>query len=252
MPRRWAVAAAVAALLVVAPAAMAAPPPAQSLDGGSWQFHQDPSDHGLASGWDAGGPSGGWSQVSVPSTFDARPQTSLFSGTVGWYRLRFDAPATPAGYAWALRFDQVRRKSVVWLNGRRLGSHDDPYTQFQLEARGLRKTHNELVVRVDNRKGARPREGWWNWGGILRPVTLVPVGRLQLKDLGLLPEVNCSDFGCAAAVRLRGAVRNRTGYRAGGEIQVKLTAPDGTVTDKTLPVAALAGAASRVLAGRVP
>src|SRR3954452_9871904 len=251
MSRRFAVLAAFAVLSVVAPAANAAPPAPQSLDGAGWQFHEDPANKGLASGWSAGGPSGGWDAVSVPSTFDARPLARLFSGTVGWYRLRFQEPATPAGYSWALRFDQVRRKSVVWLNGHRLGAHSDPYTPFELPARGLHKGTNELVVRVDSRKGDRPREGWWNWGGILRPVTLVPVGRLQLNDLGLLPVLDCVGADCKAEVKLTGAVRNRTGVRARGQIGVTLTAPDGTKTEATVKVPALDAGQARVLAERV-
>ena len=31
-----------------------------------------------------------------------------------------------------------------------------------------------------------PREGWWNWGGITRPVTLVPKGRVALDDAAVL------------------------------------------------------------------
>lgn len=250
---RVAVLAAFAGALVAAPGALAAPPAPVSLNGDTWAFRQDPNDRGLAAGWDASAPTGGWRPVSVPSTFDARPLERLFSGTVGWYRLEFQAPETPPGYAWALRFDQVRRKTVVWLNGRRIGSHDDPYTPFQLEARGLRRGLNELVLRVDSRKGSRPREGWWNWGGILRPVTLVPRGRLVLNDLGLLPRVNCSDpAGCRAVVRVTGAIRNRLSTRAGGELAVTLKAPDGTETRQVVKVPALAGTESRVLAARIP
>ena len=45
----------------------------------------------------------------------------MFLGSVGWYRLRFTGPATPAGLGWALRFEAVRRVARVWLNGRRTG-----------------------------------------------------------------------------------------------------------------------------------
>ena len=46
--------------------------------------------------------------------------------------------------------------------------HRDPYVPFTLPARGLRPGQvNTLVIRVDNRKGKEPREGWWNWGGII-------------------------------------------------------------------------------------
>jgi hypothetical protein len=237
---RWplAAAAAGATLLVLAHSAAAAPPRAVSLDGGGWQLQR-------------GG--GAWSPVSVPSTFDPRPLAQLFGGRVGWYRLRFQPPPGAKGYAWALRFEQVRRRSVVWLNGRRLGSHDDPYTPFELEARGLRPGVNELVIRVDSRKGARPREGWWNWGGILRPVTLIPRGRLALSDLGLLPQVDCTpDGSCTAAIRLAGSLRNRTGYRQGGRIEVALTAPDGTRSVADFPVAPLPPAQGRPLVGLLP
>ncbi|MFL5895788.1 MAG: glycoside hydrolase family 2 protein [Thermoleophilaceae bacterium] len=230
----------------------AAPPQAVSLDGGDWQLHRDPGDKGLASGWDAGAPTHGWEPVSVPSTFDPRPLEYLFRGTVAWYRLRFEAPRTTYGYLWALRFDQVRRRSVVWLNGRWLGGHDDPYTPFELDARGLHPGTNELVLRVDSRKGDRPHEGWWNWGGILRPVTLIPRGRLALRDLALLPQVRCADGRCKATVRLTATIRNRTRSALRGSVAVALTAPDGTRTDALVPVAPVAGSGSRVISYRFP
>ena len=239
--------AAIAALLALAAPAAAAPPAAVSLNGEGWQLHRDPANKGLASGWDAGGPTHGWEPVSVPSTFDARPLEQLFGGTVAWYRLRFQAPPAGAGYAWGLRFDQVRRRAVVWLNGRRVGSHEDPYTPFEVDARGLHTGTNELVLRVDNRKGERPREGWWNWGGILRPVTLVPRGRLALRDLALLPDVTCNDTGCKAVVRVTGAVQNRTGFMLGGQIALALRAPDGRTTHATVPIEPLQGASSRAV-----
>ena len=48
-----------------------------------------------------------------------------------------------------------------------------------------------LVVRVDNRKGAEPREGWWNWGGITRAVTLVPRGVVAPEDGSIMSQVAC-------------------------------------------------------------
>jgi beta-glucuronidase len=250
MTRLFAVLAALAALLVAVPAAAAVPPAPVSLDGPNWQMHEDPANRGLAAGWDAGGPTGGWTKVTVPSTIEAKPLKRYFSGTVAWYRLRFNAPETRSGYRWALRFDQVRRKSDVWLNGRRLGSHTDPYTPFQLEARGLRPGRNELVVRVDSRKGDRPREGWWNWGGILRPVALEPVGRLQLRNLALLPNVTCNGTDCKASVRLTGTVTNRLRTPLGGTIDVTLTAPDGTQTTASVIVPPVDASSTRGVSGR--
>ena len=65
----------------------------------------------------------------------------------------------------------------MFLNGHRLGKNIDPYTPFAFEARGLRPgRENLLVVVVDSRKDPRLPEGWWNWGGIVRPVHLSPPG----------------------------------------------------------------------------
>src|SRR5438270_4493278 len=104
-------------------------------------------------------------RVSVPHVMQPDPTPAAFPGTTGTYRLRFTAPATPAGFGWALHFESVRRVARVTLNGVLLGVHTDPYVPFTLPARSLRPGANDLVVEVDNRKGPEPREGWWNWGG---------------------------------------------------------------------------------------
>ncbi|HEU0316971.1 MAG TPA: hypothetical protein VFR49_06555, partial [Solirubrobacteraceae bacterium] len=157
----------VTGLAVLAPAASAARPPAAIPLARGWEFLPDPGNTGLAGRWQLGQAGRGWRAVTVPHVFDPRPLPSLFAGTVAWYRLRFPTPATPGGFAWAVRFEQSRRITRVWLNGHYIGGHDDPYTPFQLDLGSLAAgATNTLVVRVDNRKGIEPREGWWNWGGI--------------------------------------------------------------------------------------
>src|SRR6185503_1287561 len=139
-----------------------------------------------------------------------------FPGTTGTYRLRFTPPRLPAGFSWALRFEQVRRVARVALNGALLGVHKDPYVPFILPARSLRPgVPNELVVQVDNRQGPEPREGWWNWGGITRPVTLVPQGPVVLRDLGLMPRLECNSAArCRdGQVLVDGLLTNRSAVR---------------------------------------
>ena len=192
----------VGALAASAPALAQEPVPRAVPLAGGWEFHPDDGDRGLAESWGRAAPGDGWAGVEVPHVLDATPEKAKFGGTVGWYRMAFDAPAA-GGFDWALRFEQVRRRARVWLNGREIGHHDDPYVPFTLVARGLRKgARNELVIRVDNRKEKEPREGWWNWGGIVRPVSLVPLGPLRLTDPGLMPEVTCAPGGrsCRATV----------------------------------------------------
>ncbi|MDQ3849211.1 MAG: hypothetical protein M3296_01155, partial [Actinomycetota bacterium] len=170
-----------------------------------------------------------WRPATVPGVFDPRPLEGDFRGTVGWYRITFPGPATPAGMGWSLRFEQVRRTARAWLNGRRIGAHRDPYTPFELPAAGLRPGQpNTLVVRVDNRKGPEPREGWWNWGGIPRPVTLVPRGPVVLRDVGLLPQRRCTAGRCRWSVLVDGWLENPSSRPRQAVVAVRLRAPDAS------------------------
>jgi Glycosyl hydrolases family 2, TIM barrel domain/Glycosyl hydrolases family 2 len=168
--------------------------------------------------------------VEVPHVFDASLSASNFHGTIGWYRLRFRAPATPPGFGWAFRFGAVRRTANVWLNGRRIGGHQDPYAPFTLAARGLRPGRvNELVVRVVNRKRALPREGWWNWGGITRPVTLIPQGPVALNDVAVMPSLTCNGPGSCTTpvIKVQGRLSGRPGPAG---VTVALRSPSGGIT----------------------
>src|SRR5688572_14377902 len=165
----------------------------------------------LDQGWEfADQAEGPWERVQVPHVMDPRPTPEVWEGRVAWYRLKFTGPPTADGRAWWLRFDQVRRRAEAFLNGRPIGTNADPYTPFMLPASGIVPgEENVLVVRVDNRRTPGWREGWWNWGGITRGVRLVPRGRVEMRDTGLLSEVDCRG-ACRAQVRLDSWLTNRT------------------------------------------
>jgi beta-galactosidase len=232
----------VCALLAWLPAAASATagvPPALTLTNG-WQYAADPGDLGASRHWEssAAGLGPPWRRATVPGVFDARPLKPLFGGTVGWYRVSFRGPDTP-GFDWAARFEQVRRVARIWLNGIEIGGHSDPYVPFTVPLEGLRRGEpNTLVLRVDNRKDKELREGWWNWGGITRPVTLVPLGGVALRDLGLLSQVRCEHPGnCRAAVVFEGKLTNRTARRVQPAVSVRLVAPEsGRPTAYAIPV----------------
>jgi beta-galactosidase/beta-glucuronidase len=245
-----------AAIAVLAPAsAMAAPPRAQTL-GQGWEVRaQDAApappqppppiegqpetvpgapDTPTAPGT-AQTPTD-WKPVQVPSVFNTRAVASEYAGQVRRYRLRFTGPATPPGWHWLIEFEGVRRASTVFLNGRKLGHNTDPYTPFTLEARGLRPgVDNELVVVVDSRKDPRLPEGWWNWGGIVRPVRLVPAGRAHLADLGTMSDVQCTGpaSGCRAKLLVDAVLERRDVTQLRPTLDVRLRAPGGRVTTRT-------------------
>jgi Glycosyl hydrolases family 2, TIM barrel domain/Glycosyl hydrolases family 2 len=242
-----------ALLLVPAPPPAGAIPPVTTLSNG-WQVRTEPAspappqppppeetqpDNGSARASDTpAGPSpnqpGPWQPVGVPSVFDPRAEPELYAGQVKRYRLTFAGPPRD-GFRWAFLFEEVRRKATVFLNGQRIGGNRDPYIPFSLDARGLRPGQpNTLEVLVDNRKDPRLREGWWNWGGIVRPVRLVPVSHARLEDPGLMSSVRCRGAGrrCRATLLVDGWMTRRGRGRLHPTVVVRLRSPSGRVTRK--------------------
>jgi beta-glucuronidase len=206
------------------------PPSAVDLDGAAWQYAADPQDRGTAERWAEGRGRVAWQPVRLPHVFDPRPDSATFGGLVGWYRVALTAPAAPAGFTWAVRFEQVRRVAQVWLDGRLVGGHGNPYAPFTVALPALSDGRpHELVVRADNRKGREPREGWWNWGGITRPAQLVALGTLATHDPGFLPGRTCAADGarCRWSVLVDATVENRGAATESPRLNARLSDPAG-------------------------
>jgi beta-glucuronidase len=232
---------AVVALALVLPhGASAAGPPGPVMLAQGWSFAHDPGDEGLTDNWQSGERGTGWEPVTIPHVAEASTDPSVFYGSVGWYRVRFTGPAAGPGLGWALHFEQVRRIARVWLNGRELGVHHAPYTPFELPAYGLRAGQpNTLVVRVDYRRSKQLREGWWNWGGITRQVSLVARGPVVMHDAGLLPRRVCGTSTCDWSVLVDGWLQNRSEAVEQPSVTVRLRSPDGAVSQASITPRAL-------------
>jgi hypothetical protein len=206
-----------------------APPPAVELNGG-WRYRADPHNVGVAHSWgQGGGPATGWTSVSIPNDFNPTVASSSDRGTVGWYEVKFTGPAQARDRSWDVNFESIRRHATVWLNGEEIGSNSDPYAPFSLPASSLKpRGANTLIVRVDNFRGAGSLpEDWWNWGGIMGPVTLEPVGRLALADLGVMPQLGCH-YGCAN-LDVQGLITSRSLQRLAPRIVVRVSDPSGRI-----------------------
>lgn len=227
-------------------------PPAPIALTRDWQYLADPSNIGLADNWAHGGATTfSWAPVTIPNTFNPTLTPAADLGSVGWYRIAFKGPPAANDRGWQLSFEQVRRVAQVWLNGRYLGQHDDPYVPFSFPARSLRPgALNQLIVRVDNRllPGHVP-EDWWNYGGIVRPVTLEPVGRVQLSNLGVMPVLGCH-FSCGH-LQVVGTLTNHSPSTLSPDVTVKLTTPLGVTTATSVGAGSLAPGDSRQMRFRV-
>jgi hypothetical protein len=219
------------AVLAAPDGPVSAMPPAPVALMSGWRFAPDPNDVGLAGGW-AMRPAlaSTWAPVALPHDFNPVISAASNRGGVGWYAIDFTGPGITSGRSWSVRFESVRRNAEVWLNGVELGTSSDPYTPFSLPAGSLVPGGpNLLVVRVDNLKGRDPLpEDWWNWGGILGPVTLEPLGRISLAGLGVVPQLGCA-YRCAS-LAVQGTLQNNTSATLRADVVLRLSSPTGAVS----------------------
>jgi len=124
--------------------------------------------------------------LNVPGDWNSqRPELLYYEGTV-WYKKSFNCKLKP-GHRLFLWLGAVNYKTYLYLNGKRLGSHEGGFTPFNFEITNLvKEKDNFLVVKVDNK---RIREGvptlntdWWNYGGITRDVELIDVSADFISD----------------------------------------------------------------------
>ena len=156
--------------------------------------------------------------------------------TIGWYRRKFDVPASDEGRRLGLEFDGIFRDSEVWLNGHRICSNLSGYIGFDCDITDYVNygDSNQLVVRVD----ASQVEGWFYEGaGIYRhvwltktaPVHVAPDGvfvtsRVSGRDAHIVVKTTVrNDSGAAVEVTVSHRVESRAGGGAGvvsGETQI--------------------------------
>ena len=163
-----------------------------SLDG-VWEFFPGEHELGDLDGLEP-------QAIRVPGLWEAQGHLDLDG--VAWYRRRVDLGETD-GY-WTLRFGAVMDVADVFVNGERVGSHENGFTPFELDVTAaVRAGTNELAVRVFDPPLGHPehsrmphgKQGWANhafpsrpslyltYGGIWQRVTLHRHGAVVVRDV---------------------------------------------------------------------
>lgn len=152
-----------------------------------WRYRSDPGDRGLRAGW-AGGRFGG-RIVRVPHSPNASAHSGAagrraHKGAVGWYAREIRAPV---GGDYALEFESAHHRTRVYVDGRLVRTHVGAYEPFSARSQLLAGRHS-VAVRVDWRHPQRQADddwqrGWFNYGGLNRPVTLTRLGPSRLGAL---------------------------------------------------------------------
>ncbi|MGD0568189.1 MAG: glycoside hydrolase family 2 TIM barrel-domain containing protein [Candidatus Sulfotelmatobacter sp.] len=124
--------------------------------------------------------------LNVPGDWNTQREQSLFYEGPVWYRRTFNYQRRANNRVFVY-FGAANYRSVVFLNGEKLGEHEGGFTPFNFEVTSLlRDGENFLIAEVNN---ARRADGvpalkfdWWNYGGITRDVSLVEEPATFIQD----------------------------------------------------------------------
>lgn len=115
--------------------------------------------------------------INIPGDWNSQvPELKYYEGNI-WFKKSFDYDLK-AKKRLFVYFGAVNYKCDVYLNGKKLGTHEGGFTPFNFEITSFIKAKdNYLVLKVDNTRHKEDvptiNTDWWNYGGITRDITLI-------------------------------------------------------------------------------
>ncbi len=197
-----------------------------------------------------------WKPVTLPRAWNEdsafREDIADHPTGVVWYRKTFTLPADAAGRKVFLEFEGARQVAEIWINGRRLGAHENGINAFGFDLTDFVQpapARNVLAVRTDNAwdlreslSGARfqwaDRNFNANYGGLPKNVRLHLADRVyqtlplyaSLGTTGVY--VYATDFdipGRAATIHAESEIRNESEQPRTFLYRVQIADRDGRV-----------------------
>ena len=118
-------------------------------------------------------------KVSVPHTYNIMEGLEEYAGKA-WYEKKLEIPASMKGQQLRLEFEAVYHDAIVYVNGKKAGSHlGKGYTPFKIDITKLVKygEENNIVVETNNSYTDlnfpdQRKFDWANDGGIYHKVNL--------------------------------------------------------------------------------
>lgn len=115
--------------------------------------------------------------ITIPGDWNSQvPELKYYEGNV-WFKKSFDYDLKDKKRLFVY-LGAINYKADVYLNGKKLGTHEGGFTPFNYEVTSIVKPKdNFLVIKVDNTRHKEDvptlNTDWWNYGGITRDVTLI-------------------------------------------------------------------------------
>lgn len=194
--------------------------------GGVWEF-QTAQPESWSLEW-AGKPLPNPITMAVPAAYNDQKDDMNLRAHYGWavYQRTFAVPRSLLDQRVVLHFGAVTHAAQVYLNGKWLGEHKGGFLPFEFEVNGfLVPGENRLTVAVDNRvnfstlpvgnEGGiaffgsdnpgipsielaktrcrlqnRPNFDFFNYAGIIRPVTLYTTPKSYIEDISIVTDMD--------------------------------------------------------------
>ncbi len=175
-----------------------------------------------------------WEAIGLPHSFSMPyfAAGNAFYVGYGWYRKHFDVPVAWVGKRLFLDFDGAFQDAEIFLNGKRVGTHQGGYTGFEIDITNVAKAgENVVAVRLNNLWNARlaPRAGEHVFsGGLYRNVWLVALNPLHVAWYGTF--VTTPKVAAASAnVNVKTEVANESATAKLCALQTDVVDPAGKV-----------------------
>ncbi len=188
---------------------------------GKWDFRKDQKNQGLQKGWSKGFRKE--RSLLVPASWNEQaPDLRDYLGPA-WYQKKFSFHPSPKWGKSFIRFGSVNYFAAVWLNGRKLGTHEGGHLPFHFEITKHLKAANLLVVRVEGflrpdrvppgKVPPGPLDSFNNnfnppasfdffpFCGIQRPVILFTTPKESIEDVTITTEITGKEGGVSVAVQ---------------------------------------------------
>ncbi|HEY4246221.1 MAG TPA: beta-galactosidase GalB [Lacunisphaera sp.] len=187
-----------------------------------------------------------WARVTLPHdwgiagpfiTTGGGGMGRLPSPGIGWYRKKFNLPATDAGKSLFLDIEGAMSYATVWLNGQLVGGWPYGYSSWRVDLTPYVNIggENQLAIRLDNPPNS---SRWYPGGGIYRNVWLTKTESLHIGQWGThltTPHVSRE----SATIDLAVTVDNSSAKNVSASISTGLYELDANDRPGSAPVAHL-------------
>ena len=195
-----------------------------------WQFHLGDTTGAEKPGFD----DSSWRTLDLPHDWsveegfsaDKASCTGYLPGGIGWYRKRFEVPASDSTKQLFVHFGGIYNNSEVYINGHLLGKRPNGYVELRYNLTPYLQfgAENVIAVKADHTLDADSR--WYTGSGIYRKVSLIKKAAVHIPRWGVYvvtPEVSAQKATVVAHVK----VTQQGSTAQPLQLESVLTAPDG-------------------------